>query len=472
MKTYLLLLGSSLFSALLAVGLYRAWLPPTTIVMQEPTPRSSQLAGWQSAEGEEDPEPVFKGAVDFTETARRVTPAVVFIKATRGNQFHRFLPVDAPASTGSGVIISANGFIVTNQHVIEGGDRIEVTLHDQREYQARVIGVDRSTDLALLRIDAEDLNYLRFANSDSLQVGEWVVAVGNPFNLESTVTAGIVSAKGRSINILDHQYRVESFIQTDAVVNPGNSGGALVNHRGGLVGINTAIVTRSGKYEGYSFAIPANLALKVVRDLREFGKVQRGILGVHVENLDQKNAAATGLQPGDGVLITHVSPGSAAFDAGLRKGDIVWSIEQQRVRSVPQLQEQVARYRPGQELSVRYIRKGQPIETALTLKEIEETPTVASQEQESILSETGMELRELTPGELRIYGTSGAIVQSVMKGSPADRVNIESGFIIRSINGRRVRDFQQALQLLENRGPLVLEGRYLNFPGEFKYIFP
>lgn len=470
MKTLFMMLGASLCSALLAVGLYRHYAPPTTVVVEQ---RSGMPLSRVSFADNPVPAELESGVAlpDFTGTAAKTTPTVVNIKAIRGSNYKLF-HFDAPTSSGSGVIISPNGYIVTNQHVIDGGETIEVTLHDKKEYRAQVIGVDRSTDLALIRISAEDLPYARFANSDSVRVGEWVVAVGNPFNLESTVTAGIVSAKGRSINILDDQYRIESFIQTDAVINPGNSGGALVNTRGGLIGINSAIVTQSGKFEGYSFAIPSNLVLKVVRDLREFGTVQRGIMGVNVDELTQQVAGSTGLQPGEGVLITQVHPGSAAFEAGLRQGDVVWSINQQRVRSVPQLQEQVARHRPGERLQILYFRQGNPKETEVTLKEIGLASAHSSDDRGlEILEVTGIDLRELSQSELRRFGAAGGIVQSVLRGSPADQANIESGFIIRRINGKRVRDLDSALALLNTGEKVVLEGIYSEYPGEYKYIF-
>ncbi|MCO6485873.1 MAG: trypsin-like peptidase domain-containing protein [Saprospiraceae bacterium] len=469
MKQFLLLTGVSLTSAVLSVGLYRQLAPPTTVIVEQGP--GARFTDWSDDPvGELFPEDGTTGApANFSYPAVKVTPAVVNIRAVRSADY-RFFNFDAPTSTGSGVIISGNGYIVTNHHVIDGGETIEVTLHDKREYKATVVGVDPSTDLALLRIAAEDLAYVRFANSDSLQVGEWVVAVGNPFNLESTVTAGIVSAKGRSINILSDQYRIESFIQTDAAINPGNSGGALVNTRGGLVGINSAIVTRSGKYEGYSFAIPSNLVLKVVRDLREFGTVQRGILGINVDELTHQNALDAGLKPGEGVLITQVNPSGAAFDAGLRSGDVVWSINQTRVRSVPQLQEQIARYRPGQKLQVLYFRNGNPVEAEVVLKEIVRELAGAPGNDE-VLATTGLEIRELSMQELRKFGAAGGMVQSVIRNSPADRANIESGFIIRKINGRRVRDMATVLSVIQQADRIELEGIYADFPGDFKYIF-
>lgn len=469
MKQGMLLLVTALVSAFAAVGVYRIFTPVRTVIIHE-TPQV-QWAGWQ-----EDPEWGTQSNAnnympsDFVVTAEQVTPCVVNIKSRQPSQ-NRFFNLDAARSTGSGVIISSNGYIVTNYHVIENGDLIEVTLHDKREYVAKVIGYDRTTDIALLRIPAEDLQYVKFANSDEIKVGEWVVAVGNPFNLESTVTAGIVSAKGRSINILDDAYRIESFIQTDAVINPGNSGGALVNTRSGLVGINTAIVTKSGKYEGYSFAIPSNLVLKVVRDIREFGTVRRGILGVNVDNLNQEAARSAGLNPGEGVVITFVNPSGAAFEAGIRNGDIIYSINQQRVQTVPQLQEQIGRYRPGQKLSVLYFREGLPFETSVTLKELESEQLAASPDLIHIMRETGLELRDLRQDEVRVFGNGGGVVHSVIKNSPADKVNIESGFIIRKINDKRVRDLSMTLELLLANERVQLEGVYKDFPGEYKYIF-
>lgn len=455
-------------SALLAVGIYRQFTPTTTVILREPN--SGKLASLKEPSKEESfADAVIEGSgPDFSHTALQVTPTVVHIQALRNGNF----PLDPfNVSSGSGVIISANGYIVTNHHVIEGGEEIEVTLHDMREYKARIVGVDQSTDLALLQIAASDLEYARFANSDSLHVGQWVVAVGNPFNLESTVTAGIVSAKARNINILEDTYSVESFIQTDAVINPGNSGGALVDPRGGLVGINTAIVTNTGNFEGYSFAIPSNLALKVVRDLKEFGRVRRGILGVSVENLVQQEANKRGLKPGTGVLIRGITPGGAAEKAGLQPGDIVHAINSLRVRTVPQLLEQVARHRPGDQIELLFYRDGNPLEATVTLQELYEATLTAEGIRSTVLEASGLEIRPLTKEEARRFGQNGGVVRSVRKDSPAAMANIEPGFVIRSVNGKRVRKFDELLPLLEQGGKVVLEGKYKGYAGDYKYIF-
>lgn len=291
---------------------------------------------------------------DFVETSARVTPAVVNITSrVRSGGF--------PVSGGSGVIISSDGFIVTNNHVVEGGGSLEVTLSDNRRFDAKILGVDPTTDLALIKIKGRNLPTIRYGDSDIVQPGEWVLAVGNPFNLESTVTAGIVSAKGRNINILSGSYSIESFIQTDAVVNPGNSGGALVNTRGELIGINTAIISESGGYEGYSFAVPSNLVKKVIRDLREFGEVQRAILGVNIRTVDASLAENLSLPSVAGIYIDRVHANSSAEGAGLRARDVIVGINGIETGSVPELQEQVARYRPGETITLDLYRNGRKI---------------------------------------------------------------------------------------------------------------
>lgn len=461
---------TSLISALLAIGIYRMLDKPESILVSNTSPAYYTELSDHTFQPLAGPPYPASAPTDFILAADKVTPAVVNIRSTKKSEY-RFLGFDEESSTGSGVILSEDGYIVTNHHVIAGGNRIEVTLNDQREYVATLIGTDPSTDIAVIRIEATGLSYVDFANSDSLRVGEWVVAVGNPFNLESTVTAGIVSAKGRSINILDDVYRVESFIQTDAVINPGNSGGALVNTRGDLIGINTAIITKSGKYEGYSFAVPSNLVRKVVGDLREFGTAQRGILGINVDNLNQDQAKASGIRPGQGVLITRVNPGSAAYEGGLRRGDVILSIEGNRINSVPELQEQVARARPGQKLSIKYVHDGVNKQTLVTLQEIKNLAAAVDPRANSLYQDTGMGIRELGATESRKYGRGGVIVQAIEPGSKSDQVNMEPEFIIKKINGRRVENVAHCLDLMEETGKLTLEGQYTNYPGEFKYIF-
>ncbi|MBL4624506.1 MAG: trypsin-like peptidase domain-containing protein, partial [Flavobacteriales bacterium] len=324
------------------------------------------------------------GTTDFTFAAEQTINAVVHVKTeytSSGNQYY-FDPFDfffgqgggyhqqMPAiASGSGVIISADGYIVTNNHVIAGADRVSITLNNNKTYQAELIGTDPSTDIALLKINEVDLPYVPYGNSDDVKTGEWVLAVGNPFNLTSTVTAGIVSAKGRDINILNDakgNTAIESFIQTDAAVNPGNSGGALVNIQGKLVGINTAIKSNTGSFTGYSFAVPVNIVRKVVDDLLEYGTVQRGYIGVSIRNIDSEFAAEKNINTTEGVYVAEILEAGAADKAGLQKGDVITKIGNTEVNNVPELQEQVGSFRPGDEILVTVDRNGEEIEYPVT----------------------------------------------------------------------------------------------------------
>lgn len=343
-KLGLLLLFSVMVTAvtstLITLHLASRWME-APVVAAGPPAAPAQLVNYKAT--------TINAPDGFIQTCERVTPAVVNITSFSGGY---------RTAGGSGVIISSDGYIITNFHVVEGSNRVTVTFNNRRELPAKVIGADPTTDLALIKVTAEDLDAISFGDSDEVQVGEWVLAIGNPFNLASTVTAGIVSAKARNINILQGAYSIESFIQTDAVVNPGNSGGALVNARGELVGINTAIITESGGYEGYSFAIPSNLVYKVVSDLREFGRVQRAILGVNIQEIDDALAADLELPQVAGVLIQSVQSGSSAEESGLRAGDVIVKVNGVHTNSVPELQEQVARFRPGDRVDLEFIRNG------------------------------------------------------------------------------------------------------------------
>ena len=315
----------------------------------------------------------------FTKAAEKGMPAVVHITAKKtqatarqqqrgegyddffrdffGNGFFDIQPTPQEG-TGSGVIISKDGYIVTNNHVIDFADEVSVTLHDQRKFTAKVIGKDPTTDVAVLKVEDNDLPTLKFSNSDKVKVGEWVLAVGNPFNLTSTVTAGIVSAKGRDINILQGNTAIESFIQTDAAVNPGNSGGALINLEGDLIGINTAIKTRTGSFAGYSFAIPSNMVQKIVDDIIEFGEAQRGFIGINIANLNSEDLDQLNLNISEGVLVESVVEDGAAIKAGVLPDDIIIAVNAQKVKTAPELQELIGRLRPGDEVDLEIIRRG------------------------------------------------------------------------------------------------------------------
>ena len=331
--------------------------------------------------------------VDLTSAAEQSVHAVVHIKTTflyrtsgwddffSGSFWEDFFNFSSPFGTheqqvmgaGSGVIISADGYIVTNNHVVENAQDITVTLNDKREFPATIVGTDPQTDLALIKIECDGLPTLTFGNSDQVRIGEWVLAVGNPFNLTSTVTAGIVSAKARNLDILGENTSIESFIQTDAAVNQGNSGGALVNASGELIGINSAIASHTGYYTGYSFAIPSNIARKVVGDLKEYGMVQRAVLAVTIQEVDNNVAQELNLSQVKGVCITSVADDGAAYRAGLQQYDVITSINGAEVNSVSELREVMAQYSPGDRVEVAYLRDGSSHKTPLTLLNSEGT---------------------------------------------------------------------------------------------------
>jgi len=325
------------------------------------------------------------GNFDFTHAAEKTVNAVVHVKTTynirqqSADPFLEFFfgrPLQQEPryqqASGSGVIISQDGYIVTNNHVIAKARDIQVVLNDKRTYSASLVGTDPNTDIALLKIEETNLPWMEFGNSDSLRVGEWVLAVGNPFNLTSTVTAGIVSAKARNINIIDSDMKIESFIQTDAAVNPGNSGGALVNTRGKLVGINTAIASQTGSYTGYSFAVPITIVNKVVSDLKMYGTVQRGLMGIQIADITDEMKKTLNLTTMQGVYVGNVIQGSAAAKAGLQIGDVIIAIDGRSISSTAELQETVGRHRPGDTIQVQYIRNGQTNVTILQLQALKQ----------------------------------------------------------------------------------------------------
>jgi Do/DeqQ family serine protease len=317
---------------------------------------------------------------DFADAAEKATPSVVHITATsgRGQQEESESPLDyffgnpgqggIRGGTGSGVIYSSDGYIITNNHVIEGANNIEVTLSNNRTYKAEVVGTEAQADLAVLKIDARRLPTLRQADSERARIGEWVLAVGNPFDLNSTVTAGIISAKGRDIGIIRGNTSIESFIQTDAAVNPGNSGGALIDAQGRLLGINTAIATQTGSYSGYSFAIPVNFMDKIAQDIIEYGSYQRGFLGINIRNLNNDLADELGLNITQGVLVSNIVKGGAAEYAGILTDDVIIKVNGIKVNSAPKLQELVGTKRQGEKVTITVNRSGKIKEIPVTLK--------------------------------------------------------------------------------------------------------
>ncbi|MBQ6096191.1 MAG: trypsin-like peptidase domain-containing protein [Bacteroidales bacterium] len=321
----------------------------------------------------QQPLPSLVTQTDFTEVAARTIDAVVHIKTEMtkltplyqsffGMIIDRGVRRQTYNAFGSGVIISSDGYIVTNNHVVQDAEKLTVTLNDKRELPARIVGIDPATDLAVIKIQADNLQFIPFGNSDSARIGEPVLAIGNPFNLTSTVTAGIISAKARYMNIINNpgvESTIESFIQTDAAVNSGNSGGALVNGRAELIGINTAIASGNGYYTGYSFAIPSNIARKVAGDLRRYGAVQRGYLGINVVEVTNELAAKLNLEQPKGIYIARVIPKCAADKAGLREGDILLKVNNMDVNSYASMMEEVALFNPGDNVEVLYQRNGE-----------------------------------------------------------------------------------------------------------------
>ncbi|MGM5629774.1 Do family serine endopeptidase [Apibacter raozihei] len=371
-------------------------------------------------------------------------------------------PKDTPSGLGSGVIISSDGYIVTNNHVIDGSDKIEITLNNQKTYTATLVGTDPNSDIALLKIDEKGLSFLNFYNSDNVKVGEWVLAVGNPFGLTSTVTAGIISAKGRSLDLLRSNSRapIESFIQTDAAVNPGNSGGALVNTNGDLIGINTAISSHSGTgtFEGYSFAVPSNIAKKVVEDIRKYGIVQRGYLGIGALDLSDASAVKqyntqnkASLKPQQGVLVTEVQEDGGAKDAGIKKGDIITQIEGNNIKNFPTLSGIIGEKRPGDEVKVTVLRDGSSKTFTVKIKDAKGGTSVKTKADLSVAEKLGAEFQELTEQQKVNYGLeSGIGIVSVDNNGKLKAAGIGEGFILIEVNDKPVNSEKDIEKILKN----------------------
>jgi Do/DeqQ family serine protease len=407
-------------------------------------------------------------ALNFENAAKQVTPAVVHIRTIYGSGDFSLNPLEhyfnPPArSSGSGVIISDDGYIVTNNHVIEDATRIEVVMNNNQRFFAKLVGRDPSTDLALLKIKAKQLPFVKYGESDNLNPGEWVLAIGNPFDLNSTVTAGIISAKARNIGILRdrNNLQVESFIQTDAAVNPGNSGGALVNLRGELIGINSAIATSTGNYAGYSFAIPVTLVKKIMDDLLEFGQVQRGLLGVQITDVSAELAESQDLDVVRGVFVSRVNKGSAAEESGLLAGDVIIAIDEHPVGSVSELQEWVARNRPGEKVSVTYRRGGQDFNVMPILKNFEGSSEVKKKE---VLYEIeGVTLEDLPYKELSRLNIDGGVLISSVQHGKWMRAGIKEGFVISHIDKLTVENVEDLNRILDfKKGGILVEGLYTN----------
>lgn len=410
----------------------------------------------------------FRSADDFVKAASVSTPCVVYIKTVANQQqsytwFDYFFNGGNTQSnrvlgSGSGVIFSKDGYIVTNNHVIENATQIEV-VHQKRTYIAKIVGIDPSTDLALLKIEANNLPYIKIASSNQIRVGDWVLAVGNPFNLTSTVTAGIVSAKGRNIHILDGQYPIESFIQTDAAINPGNSGGALVNPNGELVGINTAILSKTGSYAGYGFAVPSDMVAKIVGDLKEFGEVQKAFIGAEVLDVNEEIMAKMNLDDIKGVIINYLEAGGAAEKVGLQKGDVILEIDGKEIDSKSNFNEQLSYHKPSDKITIKYKRNNKISEQEIELTNIYGTTSTVKREI-FVAKNIGAELENVPEVEKRKLGIANGIrILKVYQNSLISRMDLEAGFIVIAINNREIENPTQLAAILENlRGRIILKG--------------
>jgi len=420
---------------------------------------------------------------DFTVVAEMTVNTVVHIRAEferpssvyqdffgQGDVFRDFFgprqrqaPQRRAQGSGSGVIISDDGYVITNNHVVQDAALIEVTLNDNRVYEATVVGLDPTTDLALLRIEEKNLPFAVFGDSDNVKVGQWVLAVGNPFNLTSTVTAGIVSATGRNINILGGGTAIESFIQTDAAVNRGNSGGALVNTSGELIGINAAIASTTGSFAGYSFAIPANIAKKVTMDLMEHGEVQRGFLGIGIDDVTSARVREHGLKVNRGVFVARVDENSAAASAGLKEGDVIVAIDNRQINTTSELLETIGRRRPGDQITVTYNRDGRIIEQKTVLKNIHGDTSIVKRGEKDVIEALGATLENMQDRELRrLRVEHGVRVASLAQGRLAS-AGIKEGFIITHIDREAVRTARDLVaKLSSKKGGVLIEGIYPN----------
>jgi serine protease Do len=432
--------------------------------------------------------------LDFTNAAEQVMPGVVFIKSTQESGNVEETDVQDPfreffgprtqrgptQSSGSGVIINEGGYIVTNNHVVQDADIVEVTLYDNRTFKAEVVGTDPDTDLALIRVNEKGLPHLSFVDSDKARVGEWVLAVGNPYNLTSTVTAGIISAKGRNINILrrnngEGSTAIESFIQTDAAINPGNSGGALVDLNGGLLGINTAIASPTGSYSGYGFAVPSNIVSKIVEDLIKYGAVQRGWLGVTVQSVDGNVKKEKDLNVNEGAYVSGFAERSSAKEAGMKAGDVVVRIDEAPIKSSTALIEYIGRHRPGDKVNMVVNRNGSLMTIPVTLKNREGKTGTVMPEVRDAVSTLGVQLEDLDGKVLKKLDIDhGVRVKELGTGKVAKYTEMRKGFIVTKINDvpvKTVKDFTEVMKKKKEGDLVIFSGTYEDFPREFNYAF-
>jgi serine protease Do len=477
------LLGGFLMAVLGAVIALFAY----TKLIEKP---SNQLSGDTSNIHVVDAQPYLtsmqmqESPVDLTYAAEQTVHAVVHVHVKSTMEVQPDNPIiqwfygDRPSKPqevsgyGSGVIISDDGYIITCNHVVENAESVDVTLNDKRTFTARIVGRDPSTDIALLKVKADNLPYIKYGDSEALKLGEWVLAVGNPFNLTSTVTAGIVSAMGRSLGLTEGPYKIESFIQTDAALNMGNSGGALVNTKGLLVGITSAIISPSGAYAGNSFAIPVSIVKKVINDLKEYGEVQRAIIGVNIRDVNSDDAQKQDLGSVKGVLITGIVPDGAAEAAGLKENDVVTKFDGIDVNSTAELQVQVGKHRPGDKATITYMRKGKQNTVPITLKNVAgNTSIVTAKMVEGAETVFGARLSELSSADREeLDVSSGVKVAEIGDGKFKD-LGIKEGYIILSVNGKKVKSAEDVRKYTNDGSTLKSIEGIQNDGTVFSYTF-
>ncbi len=495
LKTILAVVGISATTAILSVWGFGEFVKSKYAGTQEPGKLPVNYAGFFDRKGNAE------STLDFTQACKAATPAVVHIKTrTKAKQVSNNLPkrsnpfgdlfggddpfgdffgnsgprmIPEQRASGSGVIISEDGYIVTNNHVVDGADEINITLPNKKSYKATVVGTDPSSDIAVVKIDAKGLPYLVYGNSDESKLGQWVLAIGYPLNLDVTVTAGIISAKARNIGINDRQSQtpVESFIQTDAAVNRGNSGGALINTTGELIGINAAIASETGSYAGYSYAIPVNIVKKVVNDIIKFGTVQRAFIGISYprEGLSDDDKKKEGIKDGDGVYVMDVPESGAAKAAGIKKGDFITKINGTGVNSGPEMVEQVARYKPGDKISVTFLRDGKENTVNLVLKN--KINTTAVVKTPPILEKLGADFENVDKKVATANEISGGVVVKKIKESGAIKNSkIQEGFIITAVNDIEIKNLDDLKAALVNlKGTVYFDGIYPGYQGTYRH---
>ncbi len=493
-KQIILVIAISALTAIASVWSYNKWQNDNSVAFLDNNKIPVNYASFFDKDGKPgDP-------IDFTAAAQTATPAVVHIRTkTKAKQITNNLPqrknpfgdffgegdpfedffngpriqiIPEQRAAGSGVLISEDGYIVTNNHVIDGADEMAVTLSSKQTYKAKLVGNDPSSDIAVLKIEGKNLPYLLFGNSDDVKLGQWVLAVGYPLNLDVTVTAGIVSAKARSININFRQSKipVESFIQTDAAVNPGNSGGALVNTMGQLIGINSAIASPTGSYAGYSYAIPVNIVKKIVNDLIKFGTVQRAFLGISYPNdqLSDEQRKAAGIKNDGqiGVFVMDVAKDGSLAGSGIRKGDYITKINNTLVATGPEMVEQIARYKPGDKIAVTYVRDGKEHTITVTLKNKVGTYDIVKSE--ATIDKLGGQFENYDGKKASNYGFAGGVLVKKITGGTLKSTQMKEGFVITNVNGQDIKTVEELQEVLKSSSRVKLEGFY---PGSENVLY-